>query len=247
MASDKIKVTWDEIDSSSPVSNAGQNKGACINISQSDLDAHTGHAGQNQSAFPPYNNVTGQIPPKTKSGVKLSFIIIPAVIVFIALLAAASVFVYYTIENRYCKPIEAVLSQDALTPHAIPDDIDSPTEMLKMLVQNMRAIDLSKCPQDFQDAYQKHIEAIEQALPIVQQTEEQDGWESFFKNLFIGFVSGYTGHYELLAGSILSDIYADAELGAAAEKVDKDIQSSYLNLLQIAQKYKADTTPYTKP
>lgn len=226
MGTDKIKVTWDDIDTSSSTS-----------VSTPSFQENT---------FADRNDVVMQIQPKAKKEIKPRFIIIPAIVVSILLFAVVFA-LYSNSDNQYRKAIEAVLDQDAFIPQTLPSDSNSPVETFRLLVLKMRSINLSDCPPDFQSAYRDHIDAWESAIPILQQAEEQNGWGNILKNIIVGFVSGYTGHFELMAGSILSDLNASDELKAAAEGVDKEIQSSFLNVLQVAQKYKVNTIPYAQP
>ena len=145
-------------------------------------------------------------------------------------------------KSDYKRPIEAVLNANKnLTKNL---DTQSVTEKVNIIVERMRSINLSDCPEDFQDAYLRHIEAWSKAIPLIEAAEEMNGSENLLKNIIIGFVGGYTGQFHLVADKIMSDINTCNDLKAAVQLVDAEIKNTFHEVLRIAQKYKVDTTTY---
>lgn len=224
MDSDKIKVTWEDIDSSASNSNA-------------------------RRAPDPYvsgNDAVMYIQPKTKKDIKWRFIIVPSIVACIVLLAAVFLF-FNNSENRYRKPIESVLDQTEYISQTAQNSSESLLVMVSSLVQKMRLIDLSDCPDDFQTAYRTHIKACEKLIPLLRQGEELNGFGNMAKSFIVGLIAGFTGQYQLIAGNILENAYAGDELNQAAQSVIEEIELTEVEVFRVAKKYNVDITPYSQP
>lgn len=237
MSTEKIKVTWDDLDTSA----------------SKPFVEEKPHSYSDDVVF--------QMPQKSTNNPKL-WIIIGASIaacLFLILIVCLVVNIFgdkktsvseqessLSQEEKYRKAIESVLEQNASISQTLQGDSTSPKDYFRMVVSIMRSIDLSDCPADFQIAYRNHINATEKLIPILQQQEDLGGFGNVTKSVIIGVISGLTGHFELAIENFLENVYASDELSQAAQAVSKEIDLTAKTFLQIAQKYHVDITPYTQ-
>ena len=121
------------------------------------------------------------------------------------------------------KANEAVLRQDDTTTDNLPEN---PREAMVLVVKRMRAIDTSKCPNNFRAAYERHIQAWEGARD--QILSEPDG---ILESLFVGFINGLSGDFS--GGAV--------DMANAREYWSFQIKSTFNEVLAIAIEYGAKT------
>lgn len=214
---EKIKVSWDDINSSH---NSEHSK-----ISVSDHDIPENKA---------INSSLTEIPRKY---------FISVIIAVIIGLVVLGIF-YSDNDAQYKRPVESVLQQDKTITKSV--ESDSLLAMIKTIVQRMHEIDLSKCPEDFRYAYQRHIDAWSKAIPILRQGEDLNGFENILKSFAIGLIGGFTGQFGLVEDYISENAHANDEIKKKLQEVKQEINSTYSHLLQVAKKYKVDISPYSK-
>lgn len=145
----------------------------------------------------------------------------------------------YVEKKKNQRAIESVLEQDSKT-ETIYDDSSVKNYLYSVsnVVSNMRKIDLSDCPTEFQAAYIAHTDAWEKRLLVAQKIKAYDDRCNF--EAFLRDFSGVSG--------------TPAEAAEAAEelqiikawdsKVTDAINSTWNEVLAVAVKYNVDVTKY---
>lgn len=98
------------------------------------------------------------------------------------------------------------------------DHLWDKSESVGKYVSAMRQIDLSGCPDDFRDAFQRHISAWSEFEGV---TREYGGWSGFFK----GFISGFT------QGAIPNNERADLA------QAQRSIKETWEQVMRVAQNH----------
>ena len=98
------------------------------------------------------------------------------------------------------------------------DQLWDKSESVGKYVSAMRQIDLSGCPDDFREAFQRHISAWSEFEGV---THEYGGWSGFFK----GFISGFT------QGAVPNNERADSA------QAQRSIRETWEQVLRVAQNH----------
>jgi uncharacterized protein YceK len=120
--------------------------------------------------------------------------------------------------QRYADAITAVLARDKQLSDWAVTEIEKGANapaVLQLCVDEMRKIDLTGCPAEFQQAYLKHVYAWSEVPPLMRKYE---GVRGFFTALLEGAAGTYDG---------------DAE----AKRIQKGIRDTLLEVETIALRY----------
>ena len=121
----------------------------------------------------------------------------------------------------------------------ITNNLELTSKSVQFYIEHMDSIDLSGCPDDFQNAYRTHIRAWRSFYPIVKELEEFSGGDTTAAYVLAGL-----GEF-LLTGSPglgTATIYASEmqNLETRWEAIVEDINETYAVVLNIAQEYGVD-------
>ncbi len=98
----------------------------------------------------------------------------------------------------------------------------------------MRRVDLSGCPQDFRDAYLKHVHAWDEKVAVHQAKAELD--DQAGADLTMGVLAGLFGSD---ATPIGDHVQKEQELDRLDDVADNDIEITWRNVQDVALQYGA--------
>ena len=140
------------------------------------------------------------------------------------------------------KAIESVLEQDHQISNRAPitsesSDINAWLKKYEFIVTEMRAIDLSACPDDFAQAFSYHCQAWVDNYRVIQDIKSYQGKDTFWN----GFLNGLNGRSEAYINELNAD---QARIQQKGEEANKAIYDTYDKVLEIASKYGVKTAKY---
>ena len=138
------------------------------------------------------------------------------------------------------KAIKLVLEQDANTGDEDDSSIERWCETLRNKCNNMKSIDLRKCPSRFQVAYIAHTRAWCQKFEVARKAKSLKEKNNSFATFFESFLRGMTLDFGILK-ELREEVNAlERELNNA----DRAISSTWHEVLKIAAEYNVDLSKY---
>ncbi len=143
-------------------------------------------------------------------------------------------------KEEYKKAIHSVLDQDAQTGKVDRSSIDSFVYSSKTKALNMKNIDLSKCPPEFQAAYIAHSIAWAKKYDIACEIKMFDEKYNSFSGFFSAFLRGLVFDF----GSVKEAEEAYQQILNHDREVSAEINSTWNEVLKVAAKYDVDVSKY---
>ena len=141
-------------------------------------------------------------------------------------------------EKKARKAIEFVLQQYSQAGDVNNSSRAAVCNSVRNIYYNLRAIDLSACPSDFQAAFIEHVDAVGEFKDLIEDIMRFENRNMNLGVISKAFVRGLNGDFLSVFFDCCDVLKENSELEGRRKRIEQKLVVSYEKIFSVAKKYK---------
>ena len=141
-------------------------------------------------------------------------------------------------DKKARKAIEIVLQQYVQYGNINNSSRAALSNSVRNFYYNLRSIDLSACPSDFQSAFIEHVDVVGEFKDLIEDIMRFEDRNMNLGVISKAFVRGWKGDFLSAFFDCCDILKENSELSGRKERIMQKLDISYEKILRVAKKYK---------